>query len=178
MFDTGLRRDTLETIGMGIGSDVTFCIAGGTCLAEGRGEQLTDLPPLPRCYFVICKPPYSHSTPELFKRVKCEKIRARPDTRGMVAELMKGGLSGVARRMYNVFEDFLPYGTSDIADIKYALLDFGALGATMTGSGPAVAGLFDSITLAQKACEQLKLSYAECYLAETVDKTQVNDSFA
>jgi 4-diphosphocytidyl-2-C-methyl-D-erythritol kinase len=167
MFDTGLGYKTLETIGKSIGSDVPFCVKGGTCLAEGRGEILTDLTPLPHCYFVICKPPYTYSTPEIFRLVRCEKIHARPDTKGIIASLTKGDLNGIARRMYNVFEDFLPRGKHDIADIKYALLGNGALGAAMTGSGPAVVGLFDSKNNAQKAYEQQRLIYVNSYLAET-----------
>jgi 4-diphosphocytidyl-2-C-methyl-D-erythritol kinase len=75
--------------------------------------------------------------------------------------------------MYNVFEDFLPRGARDTTDIKYTMLGNGALGATMTGSGPAVIGLFDNTANAQKAYEQLKMGYKECYLTETADKTQI-----
>jgi len=167
VFSTNLGRRALESLGYDIGADVPFCIAGGTGLAEGRGELLTDLPPLPECSIVICKPPFICSTPELFMRVKCEKIHARPDTGGIVESLAKGDLYGVARRMYNVFEDVLPRGARDIEDIKYALLDYGAIGAVMTGSGSAVFGLYDSEQRAQEAHEHLKSNYIECYLAQT-----------
>ncbi|MCL2151695.1 MAG: 4-(cytidine 5'-diphospho)-2-C-methyl-D-erythritol kinase [Oscillospiraceae bacterium] len=170
MFDSKLGQETLKTIGKSIGSDVPFCIVGGTCLAEGRGEVLTELPPLPRCYFVICKPPFSYSTPELFSLTQCEKIRVRPDTEGLIASLMNGNLSGVARRMYNVFEDYLPWGKQDIIYIKNSLLDNGALGATMTGSGPTVVGLFESADYARQAYEKLKENYLECYLAQPMNK--------
>jgi len=173
MFASNLGRRTLETLGNNVGSDVPFCIAGGTCLAEGRGELLTVLPPIPRCYFVICKPPFICSTPELFRRVRCEKIHTRPDTDGIVASIATGDLPGVARRMYNVFEDLLPRGSRDLVDIKYALLDNGALGAVMTGSGPAVFGLFDNESRARKAYELMKLSYKECYFTEMVERLEV-----
>jgi len=170
MFATDLGGETLEKLGAAIGSDVPFCVSGGTRLAEGRGDILTDLPPIPECHIVICKPPFACSTPELFGRIKCEKIRARPDTDGLVAALHEGDLSGVARRMYNVFEDVLPRGARDVADIKYIMLDNGALGAVMTGSGPAVFGLFISETSAKDAYEKLKLNYSECYLAKTTKR--------
>ena len=169
MFKTELGRKALETLGNTIGSDVPFSIDGGTKLAEGRGEILTDLPPLPHSHIVICKPPFSCSTPELFKRVRCEKIRARPDTDGLIKVLETGDLGGVARRMYNVFEDVLPRGKLDVEEIKSALLDNGALGAIMTGSGPAVFGVFDSGMNAQNAYEQLKKGYIDCFLTETID---------
>jgi len=169
-FDSGLSIETLEKLGGAIGSDVPFCIAGGTRLAEGRGDILSDLPDIPGCHVVICKPPFSCSTPELFGRVKCERIRARPDTEGIAEALVLGDILGIARRMYNVFEDVLPRGSREIADIKYAMLDSGALGAVMSGSGPAVFGLFDSSTSAQCAYERLKSNYRECFLCETAGR--------
>ena len=168
MFKTGLGRKTLENIGSTIGSDVPFNINGGTKLAEGRGEKLTDLPPVPHCYIVICKPSFSFSTPELFGRVRCEKIHARPDTDGLIKALEEGNLGGVARRIYNVFEDVLPRGKADIDEIKGKLLDNGALGAVMTGSGPSVIGLFENKTGALCAYQQLEKDYKDCFLAETV----------
>jgi len=168
IFKTGLDRKSLEELSYSIGSDVPFSISGGTKLAEGRGEILTDLPPLPHCHIIICKPPFSCSTPELFGHVRCEKIRARPDTDGIIKALEAGDLGGVARRMYNVFEDVLPRGKSEIAEIKSALLDNGALGSVMTGSGPAVFALFDKKEKAEAAFEQLKVNYKDCFLTETV----------
>jgi len=170
MHKTGLDRRALEKLGETVGSDVPFCIAGGTRLAEGRGEILTDLPAIPKSHIVICKPPFSCSTPELFSRVSCEKIHARPDTDGLIKALGEANIGGVARRMYNVFEDILPRSRSDIDEIKSVLLDNMALGAVMTGSGPAVFGLFDSKTNAQNAYHYLKENYRECYITETVDQ--------
>lgn len=174
IFASKLDEGTLEAIGGTVGSDVPFCIAGGTRLAEGRGDVLTDLTPIPQCSIVICKPPFSCSTPELFGRVRCEKIRARPDTEGIVAALHAGDLDGIARRMYNVFENVLPRGARDIEDIKYAMLDNGALGAVMTGSGPAVFGLFRDSARASEAYEQLKLNYKDCYLTQTVERLVID----
>jgi len=169
MFTAELERGMLEELGSMIGSDVPFNISGGTKLAEGRGEKLTYLPHIPQCFIVICKPSFSFSTPELFSRIKCEKIHARPDTDGLIKALEEGNLGGVARRMYNVFEDVLPHGKADIDEIKGILLDKNALGAVMTGSGPSVFGLFDSKTSALSAYERLKTDYKECFLTETVN---------
>lgn len=143
----GLSPTELAKIGEQVGSDVPFCVLGGTALAESRGEVLTPLAPLPPCHIVICKPPFSISTPQLFGRVKVKKIVRRPDTAGVIAALEAGDLTGVARRMYNVFEDVLePRRLSEINSIKAALIDCGALGASMSGSGPSVFGLFDQRT--------------------------------
>jgi 4-diphosphocytidyl-2-C-methyl-D-erythritol kinase len=172
MFDAGIGKKELETIGGRIGADVPFCINGGTMLAIDRGDVLTELSPIPKCSVVICKPPFSCSTPELFGRVRCEKIRARPDAEGIVAALENGDLKGIAQRMYNVFEDILPRGARDIAEIKYAMNDHGALGASMTGSGPTVFGLFDDEDKARAAYEYLKMNFRECFLAETTGKEE------
>ena len=166
IYATGLGRETLETLGSTIGSDVPFSIDGGTKLAEGRGEKLTDLPPIPHCHVVICKPPFSCSTPELFGLVKCEKIRARPDTEGILAALKEGNLGAVARRMYNVFEDILPRGKQEITDIKSIMLDKNALGSTMTGSGPTVFGLYEDKADAINTYNKLKENYRDCYLTQ------------
>ena len=170
MFATKLGLGALEKLAESVGSDVPFCISGGTRLAKGRGGMLTDLPPIPRCVIVICKPHFAFSTPELFSRIKSEKIRSRPDTDGIIAALGRCDLSGVAMRMYNVFEDVLPRGERDIADIKHSMLDNGALGAVMTGSGSAVFGIFSSEYDAQKACDLLKPNFESCFLTETTCK--------
>ena len=161
----GLSAAQLAKIGEKVGSDVPLCVLGGTALAEGRGEVLTPLAPLPPCHIVVCKPPFSVSTPQLFGRVKVKKIVRRPDTAGVIAALEAGDLAGVARRMYNVFEDVLePRRLSEINDIKAVLIDCGALGASMSGSGPSVFGLFDREDRAQAALERLKESYRDVFL--------------
>lgn len=161
----GLPLDRLAEIGALVGSDVPFCVMSGTALAEGRGERLTPLSPLPPCHIVICKPSFSVSTPQLFGRVNVRKIVCRPDTAGVLAALDAGDLPGVARRMYNVFEDALePRRYREISSIKSALIDCGALGASMSGSGPSVFGLFDREDYAQSACVRLRETYRDVFL--------------
>lgn len=143
-------------IGERVGSDVPYCILGGTALAEGRGEILTPLPPLPQCWAVLCKPEFSISTPALFAKIDSVRLRCRPDTQGVIAALEAGDLHGVARRMYNVFEDALPERQrARVNDIKNVLIQCGALGASMSGTGPTAFGLFDDEGLAREARERL-----------------------
>lgn len=149
----------LEEIAALVGSDVPYCVRGGTVLAEGRGERLADLPALPPCWFVVCKPPCSISTPELFAQVRIKKLRCHPDTAGLAASLESGDLEGIARRMYNVFEDVLPHRYSQVFEIKSALLELGAMAASMTGSGPTVFGLFREKSAAEAAAEALSSQY-------------------
>lgn len=159
-----MPRERLEEIGALVGSDVPYCIRGGTALAEGRGERLSDLPDLPPCHLVVCKPAFSVSTPELFAQVRVKKLRCHPDTAGMLRSLESRDLEGVARRMYNVFEDVLPRRYGEVFAIKSELLGLGALGASMTGSGPTVFGIFSDREKALRAAEALSPQYGAVYL--------------
>ena len=165
----GLSPAQLARIGERVGSDVPYCVTGGTALAEGRGEVLTPQPPLPQCWVVLCKPEFSISTPALFAKIDSVKLRCRPDTQGVIAALEAQDLVGVARRMYNVFEDALPERQrSRVNDIKNVLIQCGALGASMSGTGPTAFGLFDSEALAQEAQERLTGVGGEVFLTRTV----------
>ncbi len=170
LFKTGLDVVDLEQLGETLGADVPFCIAGGTAYAEGKGEKLTPLTSLPTCSIVICKPSFAISTPELFSKINCDKILLRPDTDGIVNALAEHNLPVISRRMYNVFEDVLPKNAGAIEEIKQRLLDYGALGAVMTGTGSAVFGIFDDTDNANKAKNELRQDYRECYLTAPADR--------
>lgn len=163
----------LQELAASIGSDVAFCVCGGTQLASGRGEVLSELPALPDCSIVICKPEFSVSTPELFRKLDSVKLRCHPDTAGICAALEKNDLGGIVRRMYNVFEDVPDRRRSTISGIKSMLLDNGALGSVMTGTGSAVFGIFDDETAAKKACEMLGREYEHCFLAKNMPSIEV-----
>ena len=163
-----LDEAQLARVGEMVGSDVPYCVLGGTALAEGRGEELTRLPPLPKCWVVVCKPDFPISTPALFGAIDTVRLRRRPDTRGAIEALKAGDLAGVARRMYNVFEDALTRRQEGrVAEIKNELIRCGALGASMSGTGPTAFGLFDREDLARDAYEQLKQENAETFLCRT-----------
>lgn len=165
----GLSTAELAAIGERVGSDVPFCVLGGTALAEGKGERLTPLPALPPCAIVVCKPGFSISTPELFGALAGKKLRRRPDTKGVLAALEAGDLTGVARRMYNVFEDVLPPRQARTVDeIKAALIADGALGACMSGTGPTVFGLFAEQEAAQRAARALREEYRDVFVTGPV----------
>ena len=169
MEDARLSPQAVAGIGALVGSDVPYCVMGGTALAEGRGEVLTPLPPLPKCWVVLCKPEFSISTPALFAKIDSVKLRCRPDTQGAVAALEAGDLAGVARRMYNVFEDALPERQqARVKDIKNLLIQCGALGASMSGTGPTAFGLFDGEEKAQEAYTRLLELGGEVFLTQTV----------
>ena len=169
MEEKPLSSGELAKIGEQVGSDVPYCVAGGTALAEGRGEILMPLPPLPKCWVVLCKPEFSISTPALFAKIDSVRLRCRPDIQGVLAALEAGDLAGVARRMYNVFEDALPdHRRTRVNDVKNLLIQSGALGASMSGTGPTAFGLFDSESCAREARERLAEFGGEVFLTQTV----------
>lgn len=165
-----LPQEKLEQIAALVGSDVPYCVRGGTALAEGRGERLTDLPSLPPCYFVVCKPAFPVSTPELFAQVHLRRLRCHPDTTGMLSALAAGDLAGIAHRLYNVFEDVLPRKYAQVFEIKRSLLDCGAMAASMSGSGPTVFGIFSERAAAEEAREQLLSAFPQTFLCRPVGK--------
>ena len=161
--------EMVARVGELVGSDVPYCVIGGTALAEGRGELLTRLPPLPHCWVVLCKPEFSISTPALFAKIDSVRLRCRPDTQGAIDALEAGDLAGVARRLYNVFEDALPdRQRARVSDIKNVLIQCGALGASMSGTGPTAFGLFDSEDRALEAQARLTGLGGEIFLTQTV----------
>lgn len=166
-------RHGLESLAAGIGSDVAFCVSGGTVLATGRGEMLLPLPSLPDCNIVVCKPEFSISTPELFRKLDSVKLRCHPDSAGICEALIDGDLSKLARHMYNVFEDVPDRRMSSIAEIKNRMLDCGALGAIMTGTGSAVFGIFPDQQSAEATKKTLSAEYKSVFLTENKHHTEI-----
>lgn len=168
LFDERLNRRELEALACSVGSDVAFCVAGGSALARGRGELLEDLPPLPDCLFVITKPDFSISTPELYRKLDGVALRRHPDTPGLLQAMEQGRLREICMRMYNVFEDVPDRRLRAVGEIKGTLLDHGALGAMMTGTGSAVFGVFDDAGSAEAARAALAGEYRFCAVARPV----------
>ncbi|MDO4983776.1 MAG: 4-(cytidine 5'-diphospho)-2-C-methyl-D-erythritol kinase [Eubacteriales bacterium] len=168
MFDAPFTTEELADMGADVGSDVPFCVMGGTALAKGRGEILTPLRPLPECTFVICKPRFSVSTPELFKQLDRVPNKHHPDTAGILYALEAGDLYSVCRRMFNVFETVEDRRMRPVGEIKSILLDKGAIGAIMTGTGSAVFGVFDDREKAESTVEGLKKEFGFCCTAHAV----------
>lgn len=167
-YDNPLSVPALCELGAQVGSDVPFCVMGGTALVEGRGELLTRLPPAPEFFLVICKPDFSVSTPELYQKLDETFIEKRPDHKSMQANLQKGELLGIGGSLCNVFEPVVMQEHFDINYIRSMMYTYGAYGAQMTGSGSAVFGIYDSFEYATVACTMLKEKYSQIFLAKTV----------
>jgi 4-diphosphocytidyl-2-C-methyl-D-erythritol kinase len=169
LLELGLTPEELARIGGKVGSDVPYCVLGGTALAEGRGELITPLPALPTCWAVLAKPDFPISTPALFAQIDTQRLHCHPDTDGMLTALEQGELPGIARRLFNVFEEVLPsQRRSQVEELKQVLLHHGALGACMSGTGPTVFGLFDDKTAAEAAYEAVKPLCRDAFLTQTL----------
>lgn len=140
LFETELSTHQLCEIGVKVGADVPFCIAGGTALAEGIGEILTPLPAMPECSIVVAKGKEGISTAEAFKKYDGLIIEKHPDNDEMVVALAVGNIEKIGELCMNVLEEAADI--PEIQMIKKTMLDCGALCAVMTGSGSAVYGIF------------------------------------
>ena len=155
--DTPLSVEELAELGAKIGSDVPFCVLGGTALCEGRGERMTALDVDSKLCYVLCKPDLAFSTPKLFRKLDESVVTRRPDHEGMINALKKGDAQRVGQLLCNVFEEAVLTDYSEISVIKQMLLEHGACGAQMTGSGSVVFGVFSTMEqgiLAQKAVKE------------------------
>ena len=164
-----LTDDRLEVIGARVGSDVPFCIRGGTQLADGRGEVLTALSPAPRLFAAVCKPDFSISTPALFARIDDVTIIHRPDAKAMLAAIEHSDADALCANVCNVFEPALDgEQRRQVDEIKCALLRHGAKAAAMTGSGSVVFGLFSDEAACRSACHALQSDCVKTFFAEFV----------
>ena len=166
--DYPLSVYALCELGAQVGSDVPFCVLGGTVLAEGRGERLTKLPDAPEMFYVVCKPQISFSTPELFARLDGVTVAKRPDHTAMRAALQRGDLEQIGKNLCNVFEQAAGENSGELNYIKSVMMTYGAYGAQMTGSGSAVFGIFDSFEYAAVACTMLKENYPDVFIAKNI----------
>lgn len=158
----------LEKIGERVGSDVPYCVRGGAALAEGRGERLTSLRDAPRLRAVVCKPDFGVPTPELFARADGIEPQTRPDTDAMLRAIEAGDAEALCRCVGNVFEEVLPPECGEVFAIKERLLALGADAASMTGTGPAVFGLFRDGAAAKAAFAALRGEYPQTFLTRFV----------
>ena len=164
-----LTDERLEAIGARVGSDVPFCIRGGTQLAEGRGERLTELKPAPKFFVAVCKPDFPISTPALFARADGVTISERPDTDAMLDAIERGDADALCAHVRNVFEQALEGEQRErIDEIKQALILHGAKAAAMTGSGSVVFGLFLDEAACRTACHALQSERVKTFCSEFV----------
>ncbi|MDD6213632.1 MAG: 4-(cytidine 5'-diphospho)-2-C-methyl-D-erythritol kinase [Firmicutes bacterium] len=169
LYDTGLDDNALCSLGAELGADVPYCILGGTRLAEGIGEKLTPLAPLDKTCILIVKPPNSVSTAEIYRKIDSADALVHPDTRGMISAIEKHDIGAVCAKLSNIMESVTSVDCPEILHIKQSMLDFGADGAIMSGSGPTVFAIFRNPLDAKKACDAFSQEYKEVFLTHTLN---------
>lgn len=172
MFDLQLSEQQLKDRGVKLGSDVPYCIMRGTVLAEGIGEILTPLSPMPKCYVLIAKPGISVSTKTVYEKFDALTEVPHPDIDGLIQGLDGGDLRRVAASMGNVLEGVTIGEYPVIEEIKNVMKQEGALNAMMSGSGPTVFGIFADRRTAKKACYVIR----EKKLARQIYLTNIHNT--
>ena len=155
LYEIGYDVDKLKQLGVKIGADVPYCIQGGTALAEGIGEVLSPLPTPPVCHLVIAKPDINVSTKFVYENLRANELKSHPDIDGMIEGLEKGDLKAITDRLANVLETVTVPAYPIIDTIKQSMLDAGAKGSLMSGSGPTVFGIFTEEEKAKQAAQNI-----------------------
>ncbi|MCR4656424.1 MAG: 4-(cytidine 5'-diphospho)-2-C-methyl-D-erythritol kinase [Lachnospiraceae bacterium] len=156
LFSLGCRADELMEQGLKIGADVPFCILKGTALSEGIGEKLSGIEKLPECGILLFKPPVSVSTADVYRELDKIKIKEHPDIDALALAVREGNLRKTAKLMGNVLELVTEKKYPVITEAKLGMLENGALGAMMSGSGPTVFGIFEDKQSAERCYRELE----------------------
>lgn len=171
LFALHLSGQELCHLGQSIGSDVPFCILGGTMLATGRGEVLKRLPDLPECYVVLAKPPIAVSTAWAYKNYDESGAEVHPDNEKIQQEIAAENLKGVSGLLCNVLESVTIKKYKEISHYKKLMLEYGALASMMSGSGPTVFALADREGRAREIADKMQQATdADVFVAKTVSR--------
>ncbi len=153
MFKTGLTTEQLMAIGARVGADVPFCVMGGAARCTGVGANVEPVAPLPDCWLVVCKPPAGMSTPRAYSILDQYPLSSTQATPRMLEALEAGNLKRVAKCLGNRFDETIRL--APVRALKRTMVDAGALGSMMTGSGSSVYGIFVSEDQAREALETI-----------------------
>ncbi len=156
LFGLGASEEELKELAVKVGADVPYCIMGGTALAEGIGEKLTRLPNAPECILLVAKPDINVSTKFVYEHLDAAGVTHHPDIDGMITAIEESNLEGVVARLENVLETVTVPAYPIIDTIKSKMLEMGAEGSLMSGSGPTVFGIFTDEGKARVAYEYIK----------------------
>lgn len=168
IYDPEISNDELSELGLNIGADVPYCIIGGTALCEGIGEKVTPLMPFTNHILILIKPPFGVSTAEVYKDLDISKIKRHPNTEILIDAVNKSKLEMLSKNMKNVLENVTLKKYPILRKIKIDLINFGAMGSLMSGSGPSIFGFFDDMVKAQKCYDNMKTRYKEVFITRTI----------
>lgn len=168
MYMPAVTDEKLIKIGLKIGADIPYFICGGTALCEGVGEKITPLKSFNNQIVVLVKPSFGVSTKDVYERLEISKIYRHPDMRAILNGIRDKSIKNVCRNMKNILENVTLKKYPLIRKIKVQMIEEGACGALMSGSGPTVFALFKHQEQAQQCFEKMKLKYKEVFLTRTI----------
>jgi len=170
LFVLNLSNKDLREIGEELGMDVPFCIQNGTALAYHKGEKVTPLPPInPPLWTIIINPGFEIPTKWAYNNLDLGLIkREKNNTIAMLKALKERELQGIAKNLFNSFEGLIIKRYPEIRKIKDRLIEEGAMGALMSGSGPTVFGIAQNKEQALKIYEKLKSEYKSIWVVHTI----------
>lgn len=156
LYGLDMTDERLRELGVRIGADVPYCVMGGTALAEGIGEKLTQLPAPPEAVLIVAKPDINVSTKYVYEHLDAQADVPHPDIDGMLAALRAQDLGGITERLGNVLESVTETNYPVIGSLKRVMLEHGAAGSLMSGSGPTVFGIFADENAARGAADAIR----------------------
>jgi len=168
LFKPELTDMELMEMGLSIGADVPYCVIGGTALCEGIGEKITKLNSFKDNILVLVKPPFGVSTKDVYEKLDINKIKVHPHTEALMAAIKENNLKFVSNNMKNVLENVTLNKHRLIRRLKKEMIDLGAIGSMMSGSGPTVFGFFEDMLQAQYCYDYMKSRYKETYISRTI----------
>lgn len=163
LFGLGLGSGELAKLGLKIGADVPFCISGGTALGEGVGEKLSPLPAPPAHHLLLVKPERGAETACIYKAYDEKVPERKVSTKSLMSALRESDLSGFAAAVGNDFASVTPRFVSEVSEYEEEIIRAGALGASMSGSGTAVYGIFATEEDAQRAMNRMEAPFVGIY---------------
>lgn len=170
LFTLSLSNEDLRGMGEELGMDVPFCIQNGTALAYHRGEKVTSLSPVnPPLWIIIINPGFEIPTKWAYNNLDLNLIkREKNNTKAMLEALKGGGARGIAKNLFNSFEELIIEKYPEIGKIKDRLIEEGALGALMSGSGSTVFGIAQNEEQALKIYKNLKSEYKSIWIVHSI----------
>jgi 4-diphosphocytidyl-2-C-methyl-D-erythritol kinase len=169
VWDLKLSKAELMDAGKKLGADVPFCIQGGTCLAEGLGDKLTVIKSMPDCFILLAKPNVGVSTKDVYEGLKLNEIEDRPNIPAILQGIQNQDLLKISKNMGNVLETVTTKMYPIIVQLKQKLMENGAIGSLMSGSGPTVFGVFEDMATAYGAYDNIKTLVNEIFVVKTFD---------
>lgn len=175
LFSMGISRKEMEDIGYTLGSDIPYCLRRGSVLGTGVGADLSNLSPCPKFYVVLGKLPISVSTAIVYKNIDLDKIKTHPSTKDMINAIDIGDVKQIGQLLGNTLEDVTIKMVPEIAKLKETLMNNGAVGALMSGSGPTVFGIFETFEEARVGATAIRKEHRlrEVFITEIFNTVQV-----